>query len=156
MHKALTLLQDESLRREVFRHAVEAYPRECCGMIHDSGEPRKCENAIDRLHARDPESFPRTSADGYAFDFGDLRFLVESLASADPVRIIYHSHPDGDTAFSAADREAAMPDGIAIYPQLAHLVVAVSHEGVREAKLYAYLDDDYREVFQWPAVGVSP
>lgn len=120
VHQATTFLQDESLRREVFGHAVEAYPRECCGMIMDSGRVRRCANAIDRLHASDPESFPRSSANGYAFDFDDLRFLVESLVSADPVRIIYHSHPNHDAAFSAADREAAMPDGIAIYPDLAH------------------------------------
>lgn len=155
MHRATTLLQDESLRREVFRHAVEEYPRECCGMILDSGALRKCENAIDRLHASDPESFPRSSANGYAFDFDDLRFIVESLASADPVRIVYHSHPDQDADFSTADREAAMPDGIAIYPQLAHLVIAVNGEAVSEAKLFAYVDGDYREVFQCPAVGIS-
>lgn len=156
MQQVTTLMQDESLRREVFRHAVEAYPRECCGMILDSGEVRRCANVSDRLHTSDPESFPRTSANGYAFDFDDLRFLVDSLWSSNPVRVIYHSHPDHDAAFSAADREAAMPDGIPLYPELAHLVVAVDREGAREAKIYAYLNDDYREVFRCRAAGVSP
>ena len=156
MHSARKLLQDELLRRTVFEHAAEDYPRECCGMILASGELRRCVNAIDRFHASDRESFPRTSANGYAFDFDDLRFLVDSLTSANPVRIIYHSHPDHDAAFSAADREAAMPDGIPLYPELAHLVVAVDCEGVREAKLYACFGDDYREVFQCPAAGFNP
>ena len=140
------LFECKSVLKQVFAHAIETHPRECCGMIPASGKVRRCENAIDRYHEIDPVSFPRTSADGYSFSIDDLRFLTDSLASADPVRIVYHSHPTGDARFSKADHEAAMPDGIPPYPQLAHLIIGVESDRIGEARLYAFIDGDYREV----------
>lgn len=147
MSQELTeLVQRDSVLREVFAHAIEEHPRECCGMILAIGTVRRCENAIDRYHESDPVSFPRTSANGYSFSIDDLRFLSDSSHAADPVRIVYHSHPTGDARFSNADREAAMPGGTPLYPQLAHLIVGVVGDRIREARLYAFIDGDYREV----------
>jgi proteasome lid subunit RPN8/RPN11 len=74
-------------------HAAEAYPRECCGLIHRSGRVRRCQNIAGR-----PDRF-ELSAD-------DVLAMFESLEGArgDPVEAIYHSHCDADAEMSAADR----------------------------------------------------
>ncbi len=132
----MTALREGPLLPRIFAHAERAYPRECCGMIHRSGILRICDNAIDRLHAADPESFPRSSRDGYAFDVDDLRFLAESLDTSDPVRVVYHAHPDSGSALSQADIAAALIDGLHVYPTLMHLVIAVSKGRAVEAALH--------------------
>lgn len=140
------LLVSDSVLAMVIGHAVEAYPRECCGMILASGLVRRCENAIDRLNAADSATFPRNSSNGYALNLGDLRYLVDSFNSEDPVRIIYHSHPNADAGFSREDRRMAMPDGMPLYPELAHLIVSVANGEARDTLLFAFVSDDYREI----------
>lgn len=137
------LSQGELLPR-IYEHARRCYPRECCGMIHRSGTLRLCENAIDRMHAEDPGAFPRTSANGYCFDFADLFHLSSSLDSADPVSVVFHSHPDGAAEFSRADHEAAMFEGTAVYPTILHLVIAVVRGQVGESRLFIPADGHYR------------
>lgn len=143
--KFMAALREGALLPRIFAHAERQYPRECCGMIHRSGILRICDNAIDRLHAADPESFPRSSRNGYAFDFDDLRCLVESLDTPDPVRVVYHAHPDSGSALSQADIAAALIDGVHVYPTLMHLVIAVSKGRAIEAGLHEPAPGGYIE-----------
>lgn len=140
------IIRRDGVLREVFDHARRAYPLECCGLIHSSGAVRRCVNAADEFHAIDPESFPRTAANGFALGFEDLRHLSESMTREDPVVAVYHSHPDAAPDFSAADRATAMPDGRAAYPELAHLIVSARGGEIACAKLYQFVDGDYREI----------
>jgi drug/metabolite transporter (DMT)-like permease/proteasome lid subunit RPN8/RPN11 len=117
---------------EIYRHADATYPAEACGFVRASGV-KPCENVIDAL----PAEFGRVSSNGYAFGPTDLRELARSFDGEDPVRIIYHSHPDAGAYFSAEDHRYAVVDGMPVYP-VRHLVVDVSGDGVRGARLFDF------------------
>ena len=145
------------LRREVvqpslFEHALREHPRECCGMIHESGIVRQCENAIEDWGEAEPP-LNRSAKNGYALGFDDLRFLTASFDGPDPIRAIYHSHPDGSTGFSETDRLMAAPGGEPIYPQLCHLVIGCDGCCVTGATLYSFDDGTFRQVDE---MGVGP
>lgn len=141
----ISVLAAGDLIRRVFAHAEREFPRECCGMIHLSGGLRPCENAIDRFHQQDPVAYPRHSLNGYSLDFDDLQFLCDSLSSHDPVRAIYHSHPDGEASLSRTDIDEALAEGRHIYPMLLHLVIAVKSGRATEARLFSPVPGGYLE-----------
>ncbi|MGZ6098369.1 MAG: Mov34/MPN/PAD-1 family protein, partial [Myxococcaceae bacterium] len=53
-----------------------------------------------------------------------LALLRSTEAAGERVLAIAHSHPDGGDRLSAEDRRWAAPDGQALFPGVAHLVVA--------------------------------
>ena len=133
---------------EIYAHAQATYPEECCGFLlgpHDSGsvdEVRRCVNEQNRYHALDPERFPRTAREAYYLGGKDLLFLIESLSSPRPVKIIYHSHPDVGAYFSAEDTRAALgrePDQTAApqYP-VDHIVIDAQSDHISGAKLFRW------------------
>lgn len=132
----------------IYAHAQETYPEECCGFLIGTrdqatvDEVRRCVNEQNRYHALDPEQFPRTARIAYFLGGKDLRFLGESLSSARPVKIIYHSHIDVGSYFSAEDIRAALgrePDDTAepLYP-VDHIVIDAQADHVRGAKLFRW------------------
>jgi proteasome lid subunit RPN8/RPN11 len=99
-------------------------------------------NEQNRYHALDPERFPRTAREAYYLGGKDLRFLLESVSSPRPVKIIYHSHPDVGAYFSAEDTRAALgrePDDTAEpqYP-VDHIVIDAQADYIAEAKLFRW------------------
>ncbi|MEE9149759.1 MAG: Mov34/MPN/PAD-1 family protein [Candidatus Tectomicrobia bacterium] len=132
----------------IYQHARETYPEECCGFLlgpRDSttvDEARRCINEQNRYHALDPEHFPRTARQAYNLGGKDLRFLLESVESPRPVKIIYHSHPDVGAYFSAEDTRAALgrePDATAApqYP-VDHIVIDAQVDYIGGAKLFRW------------------
>ena len=132
----------------LYAHARETYPEECCGFLigpHDSAtidEVRRCVNEQNRYHALDPKRFPRTAREAYYLGGKDLRFLLESVSSTRPVKIIYHSHPDVGAYFSAEDTRAALgrePDDTAEpqYP-VDHIVIDAQADHVAGAKMFRW------------------
>jgi adenylyltransferase/sulfurtransferase len=132
------------LLRACYADAVRKYPYEACGLL--SGPAgctsvdalRVCENDQARLHASDPSAYPETARTAYRLRFVDVRWLVESLESAQPVKVIYHSHVEVGPELSTADQQAALHEGQPIYP-VAQLVIAVGRRGVFGAKLYGFM-----------------
>ena len=133
---------------EIYAHARETYPEECCGFLigpRDSATidaVRRCINEQSRYHTLDPERFPRTAREAYYLGGKDLRFLLESVSSPRPVKIIYHSHPDVGAYFSAEDTRAALgrePDGTSEpqYP-VDHIVIDAQADHVAGAKLFRW------------------
>jgi proteasome lid subunit RPN8/RPN11 len=134
--------------REIYAHARQTYPEECCGFLigprdtAEVDEVRPCENQQNRYHALDPAHFPRTAREAYYLGGKDLRFLVESVASPRPVKIIYHSHPDVGAYFSAEDTRAALgrePDDTAepLYP-VDHIVIDAQVDHIAGAKMFRW------------------
>jgi proteasome lid subunit RPN8/RPN11 len=132
----------------MYTHARAIYPEECCGFLlgpadhPDIDEARPCVNEQNRYHALDPQRFPRTAREAYYLGGKDLRFLLESLSSLRPVKIIYHSHPDVGAYFSAEDTRAALgrePDATAEpqYP-VDHIVIDAQAERIAGAKLFRW------------------
>ena len=132
----------------IYAHARETYPDECCGfLMAPQGSPaidevRPCVNEQNRYHALDPQRFPRTAREAYYLGGKDLRFLLESVSSQRPVKIIYHSHPDVGAYFPPEDTRAALgrePDDSAepLYP-VDHIVIDAQADHVAEAKLFRW------------------
>jgi proteasome lid subunit RPN8/RPN11 len=133
---------------EIYAHARETYPEECCGFLigpRDGAgvdEVRRCVNEQNRYHALDPERFPRTARIAYYLGGRDLRFLMQSIETPQPVKIIYHSHIDVGSYFSAEDIRAALgrePDDTAepLYP-VDHIVVDAQADHIAGAKLFQW------------------
>ncbi|MGX7827232.1 EamA family transporter [Actinokineospora sp. 24-640] len=128
----------------LYRHATAAHPAEACGFIRESGVT-ECANVIDQLSAGRPEDFTRTVHTGYAFGGADLRTLAESFDGEDPVRVIYHSHPDVGAYFSDEDHRHAVFEGMPVYP-VRHLVIDATADGARGARLFDFSETAGRYV----------
>jgi proteasome lid subunit RPN8/RPN11 len=92
------------------------------------------------MHAKDPESYPRTARRAFLIDpFALERILREAKERGEVLRGIFHSHPDEDAYFSQEDREAAVPFGdVPSYPQAVHIVMSVREGEVRGAKAFRW------------------
>ena len=138
---------------EVYRHARQEYPNECCGWLVGSKNGDGVERVRRAVNAYDPSSHPtapdRTAETAYVIDGEDLLELNRSLDGEEPPRVIYHSHPNGRAYFSETDRRVATDpwsDGPA-YP-VQQLVVGIDDRRVVEARLFEWDDStkDFVEV----------
>lgn len=147
VHSPLPMIPADVLAT-IYDHARATYPEECCGFLMGPAhsplidEARRCENQQNRYHQLDPKRFPRTAREAYYLGGKDLRFLAESLGSARPVKIIYHSHPDVGAYFSEEDTRAALghaPDDTAQpqYP-VDYIVIDAQASHIGGAKLFRW------------------
>ncbi len=158
----LRQLWDAGALKDAIQHALDTYPRECCGFIRRSGVTR-CENAQDTLRAQQPDAFPRDARSGFALSAEDHIRLYESAGTANPVLAVYHSHPDGSSSMSELDRQSMCFAGRPLLPGILHLVIACDAHRIRAAAIHA-LDRPpsaprtspcdpriYSELWRWPA-----
>lgn len=142
---------DAACLARVFAHAKESYPRECCGYLHQSKDGQwscvPCENQQDKLHALDPEQYPRDARTAYHIGGKELLNLVRSFDSETPVRVIYHSHPEGGAYFSSTDTKAALAAG---YP-VDYLVVDAQGGTPTLAKLFRQRDQTFEQIADFSA-----
>ena len=97
------------------------------------------ENRANKLHALDPETYPRTGR--MYFDLDPLkfeRFVREGEGSGRPVKVLYHSHLDVGAYFSETDAQAATMGGDAPSYDLAYLVTSVRAGVVDDRKLFVW------------------
>src|SRR5512134_1539721 len=117
----------------VYQHAAAEYPSECCGIITGhSGTQRihACKNLQDELHARDPETHPRTSREAYTMDREEVeRIMRDAAGRGESVIAFYHSHIDCGAYFSSMDKEVQTVFGEPEFPDAVHVVVSV-REGI--------------------------
>jgi len=98
---------------ECYRHGIEAYPEEACGLITESAEgvlEKVCRtrNLMDEFHCLEPDKYPRTNRNGYVID--PLEMLrLEELGCR--LRVVYHSHPGMAAYFSEEDQDKAFFNG---------------------------------------------
>ena len=92
---------------EISRHAQETFPEECCGLVFAVGNADfvvRVQNIQNRLHALDPETYPRTAAIAYAMDPLELDQVIrQSEQSGRRLKAFYHSHPDHPAKWSPTD-----------------------------------------------------
>lgn len=126
----------------VYEHAVAAYPSECCGIVTGLGEVQRvhaCKNRQDELHARDPETHPRTSREAYAMDRDEAdRIMRDAAGRGESVIAFYHSHIDCGAYFSAMDKEVQTVFGEPEFPDAVHVVVSVRKGIISELKGYLW------------------
>jgi proteasome lid subunit RPN8/RPN11 len=128
---------------EVFAHAVECYPEECCGLaLGPSGSAPerviRCTNVQDRQHSRGESTLDASRA-----FWIDERELLEATRVAESegktILMIYHSHVDTAAYLSQQDLRGALGlDGSPLWPDAAQLVVSVHDGVVREAALFEW------------------
>jgi proteasome lid subunit RPN8/RPN11 len=131
-----------ALLDEIYRHAAEAYPNECCGFIRANGEVHRAVNHQDVLHAEDPVKWPRSARRAYSLAPEDLLLFGESLLSANPAIVVYHSHPDVGAYFSEKDAADALYQGRPVY-DVDYLVIDVRQARAKGAKLFRFLDSEF-------------
>ncbi len=128
---------------EVYAHARECYPEECCGIL--TGPPGgiparvvRCTNVQNQRLARGES--PLDAGRAFWIDPNELLGVVRAAEGrGEEVRAIYHSHVDAEPYLSETDlRGALAPDGGPAWPGAAWLVVAVYEGVVRDAALYEW------------------
>ncbi len=146
------MLLTQEAWNEISRHAQETFPEECCGVIF-SARGADCvlrlKNIQNKLHALDPQTYPRTAAIAYAVDPLELESVIrQSEEKGQTLKAFYHSHPDHDAYFSDEDKAFASPFGEPTYPDAAQIVVSVYNRAVKVIRAFAWSDEknDFVEV----------
>src|SRR4051812_37702618 len=126
--------------------AAFARDEESCGLLTGpSGdallvdEAVPMENRANKLHALDPETYPRTGR--MYFDIDPLKFeraVRAGETNGRPVKVLYHSHLDVGAYFSPTDATAATMGGEEPTYDLAYLVTSVRGGVVDERKLFVW------------------
>jgi [CysO sulfur-carrier protein]-S-L-cysteine hydrolase len=101
------------------------------------------ENRANKLHALDPETYPRTGR--MYFDLDPLKFeraVRAGEGDGRPVKVLYHSHLDVGAYFSETDAQAATMGGDAPSYDLAYLVTSVRAGVVDDRKLFVWSPHD--------------
>jgi proteasome lid subunit RPN8/RPN11 len=133
------VILSEAAWAEISRHAVETFPEECCGVVlhrGDRDETRRLENIQNRLHALDPDTYPRHATIAYAMDPKELqKTLDEAAAAGAKITAFYHSHPNHEAYFS----------GEPTFPDAAQIVISIYDGAVK--RLAAYVWDGKRQDF---------
>src|SRR5579883_3208269 len=96
-------------------------------------------NRANKLHALDPEAYPRTGR--MYFDIDSMKFekaIAQGEAAGRPVKVLYHSHLDAGAYFSETDASVAKMGGDAPPFDLAYLVTSVRAGKVDEHKLFVW------------------
>jgi proteasome lid subunit RPN8/RPN11 len=132
----MNILCNESLQN-IYSHACNSYPEECCGFVFADGSVHLGSNIQNELNRRNPEIYQRSATNGYTFSVADTLMMNESLRGNNPVSVIYHSHPDVGAYFSNEDQDKALFMGEPIYPA-SYLVVDVREGKSRGAKLFEW------------------
>ena len=98
----------------IYAQARAEHPAECCGLLTvgpESGASvaHPCVNIQDRLHAEDPQQYPRDARIAYFIEPKELLTIISRAeGSGGAVSGFYHSHIDCDAYFSDEDKERAL------------------------------------------------
>lgn len=110
----------ERLLTEMQRHALHAYPEECCGILvgqRAAGGVSKSATVSQVIRGRNLHDGPRSR--GFAIAPEDLLWAhKQAQQRGEDVIGYYHSHPDGEALPSKLDHRAADPG-------VSHLILAV-------------------------------
>lgn len=142
----------KQLYDEMKRHAVEAYPEECCGFIlYDPEEDRefvrRIRNVATERHQADPAAFPRDGRNAYLMDEEELLEVSRALEDQTlELRAIYHSHPNGKAYFSTEDEARAKIWGEPIFPEAYYIVLGT--DGTSITGMTAHLWNEERREYE--------
>jgi len=133
----------------IFKQAIADYPCECCGMVtgnESSQRVHPCRNRQDELHAKDPETHPRTSREAYYIDRSEVeQIFADAAVKGEQVVCFYHSHIDCGAYFSRMDKDVLTVFGEPEFPDAVHVVVSVQERKIME--INGYLWDGEKQNF---------
>jgi len=126
-----------ALLLELCRHALDAAPEECCGLVlGNPDEPFlravRITNVMTKLHVEDPVAFPRDARHAYYMaEVEYLRALEEAEARRETVSAVYHSH-FGQACYLSQDDLAFASHPLFPFPEAAQIVVSVLADRVQD------------------------
>lgn len=138
-----------SVLHELFAHARQACPDECCGLLTgDAAEPfrhcHRCRNEMGRLHQQDPDRYPRDARHAFHMNENDtLAVMNEAELRGERVYGVYHSHVGVEAYFSEVDQEYALQE-LFPFPDASHIVISVAEGAVKEAGAFRWLPEARR------------
>ena len=115
---------------DLYAHAIQSLPEECCGLIVGTDEDRferlvRCRNEMTMRHRQDPVEYPRDGTE--AFYMNSLDYMIvyeEAEARGARVTAVYHSHVGVGAYFSGMDLDYAESENFP-FPDADHIVVAI-------------------------------
>jgi len=125
------LIESSSIR-SVILYAQGAYPGECCGFVLESGAVFPARNVIESL-------YDNSLTTKNAFLIDDESWKIASNG-ASPIICIYHSHTNGDSNMSEADRLTLRWSG------LFYMIIGLIDRNPISAKIFWWESDDLKEL----------
>jgi proteasome lid subunit RPN8/RPN11 len=142
-----------SFLQEIFTHARESFPDECCGWLTGEKNSRTANGVRKAVNTYDKETHPtakdRTAQTAFVISDKDLLELNQTLDDDIKPLIIYHSHPNGRAYFSETDRNNAVdPWGSGPAYPVQQIVIGINNDRIVEAKQFAWdtESEDFVEV----------
>jgi len=115
---------------DLYAHAIETLPEECCGLIVGTDEDRyqrlvRCRNEMTMRHRQDPVEYPIDGSEAFYMNSLDY-MMVQDEAEARGARVtaVYHSHVGVGAYLSEMDLDYAASASFP-FPDADHIVVAV-------------------------------
>jgi len=130
---------------ELYSHALETLPEECCGLIVGTDQNRfrrfvRCRNEMTLQHRKDPVAFPRDGRRAFLMNGLDyMRVIDEAEECGEIVTAVYHSHIDAGAYLSAMDREYA-ESTLFPFPGADQVVVSVVDGNVDSVAFFRHDD----------------
>ena len=115
---------------ELYRHALEVAPEECCGLVIGDEEARflravRVTNVMTKMHVADEKTFPRDARHAYYMSETEYqRAIEEAEARGERVTAIYHSH-FGQGCYLSEDDLAFASHPLFPFPDAAQLVLSL-------------------------------
>ena len=137
------------LLNELYAHAREAHPEECCGLLTGSGpdsylETHRCRNDMTKHHKNDPALHPRDGTQAFHMSEVDYLDVVQCAEAAGRlVTGIYHSHVDAEAYFSELDQDFASQP-LFPFPGAVHFVVSIMEREIRDVGAFRWRQSDDR------------
>ncbi|HEX9844325.1 MAG TPA: M67 family metallopeptidase [bacterium] len=148
-----------ALLERCFAHGAGTYPEEGCGVLSGPAGSAAVDgyhpvpNILNRMHAEDPERYPRTGSDGYFMDPAEMMRLEKALArEGRAVKVIFHSHVDVGAYFSQEDKTRALWAGEPLLPGMVYLVCGVKARQP-DGAILAWFDEAARDFATAPVEG---
>ncbi len=126
---------------ELYGHALETLPEECCGLLLGGEDPRfrtlvRCRNVMTQHHQQDPAHYPRDGRQAFWMSEADYqRAEQQAEAAGERVTAVYHSHVGAGAYLSALDLEYA-ENALFPFPDADQIVVAVAHRKIDAVGLF--------------------
>jgi proteasome lid subunit RPN8/RPN11 len=115
---------------ELYAHALETLPEECCGLILGTAEdrfrrPLRCHNVMTQLHQSEPATYPRDGREAFWMHAPDhLRAREQAAEAGEEITAVYHSHVGVGAYLSDEDLRYAEHEFFP-FPDADHIVIAV-------------------------------
>jgi proteasome lid subunit RPN8/RPN11 len=131
---ARMLIMDPKILDDIFEHALETYPEECCGIL--TGSDRGGDRVVSHAHRARNVSAERRH-ERYRLDERKLFEVIRSMRgqSSDVVGF-YHSHPAQPSSPSEHDTEQAG------WPGYTYLIVSVENGRVASAQAWVMPEEN--------------